>query len=117
MVVHQHLAELDTGQARAVVERVLPDAPRLAYSVLRARIEQAAQDTDPAGPKPAAPPRSPAPGHLPGRPSGAAELCGLDLPEEPAQDAHDRIVALAASWPTGCGRPGWTPRSGRSSPR
>ncbi len=27
-------------------------------------------------------------------PSGAAELCGLDLPEEPAQDAHDRIVAL-----------------------
>jgi hypothetical protein len=28
-------------------------------------------------------------------PSGAAELCGLDLPEDPAQDAHDRIVALA----------------------
>ena len=90
------LAELDTTQARAVVEQVLPDAPRLAYSVLRARIEKAAEDTDPAwaeARRAAAIARRRVTFRV--APSGAADLCGLDLPEEPAQDAHDRIVALA----------------------
>jgi hypothetical protein len=41
------LAELDTTQARAVVEQVLPDAPRLPFRVLRTRIEKAAQALDP----------------------------------------------------------------------
>ena len=41
------LAELDTTQARTVVERVLPAAPRLAFQALRRRIEQAAEAVDP----------------------------------------------------------------------
>jgi hypothetical protein len=90
------LAELDTTQARAVVDQVLPDAPRLAFGVLRERIEKAAEDTDPAwaeARRAAAIARRRVSFRV--APSGAADLCGLDLPEEPAQDAHDRIVALA----------------------
>ena len=90
------LAELDTRQARTVVDDVLPDAPRLAYGVLRERIEKAAHDTDPGwaeARRAAAIARRRVSFRV--APSGAAELCGLDLPEEPAQDAHDRIVALA----------------------
>ncbi len=89
------LAELDTTQARTVVERVLPAAPRLAFQALRRRIEQAAEALDPdwaAARRAAAITRRRVSFAI--APSGAAELCGLDLPEEPAQDAHDRIVAL-----------------------
>ncbi|NMO91168.1 HNH endonuclease signature motif containing protein [Actinomycetospora sp. TBRC 11914] len=90
------LADLDTAQARTVVERVLPDAPRLPFGVLRARIEAAAEAVDSdwaAAWRAAAIARRRVTFRV--APSGAAELCGLDLPEEPAQDAHDRIVALA----------------------
>jgi hypothetical protein len=90
------LADLDTPQARTVVDRILPAAPRLPFGVLRARIEQAAEDVDPdwaAARRAAAITRRRVSFRI--APSGAAELCGLDLPEEPAQDAHDRIVALA----------------------
>jgi Domain of unknown function (DUF222) len=90
------LAELDTTQARTVVERVLPDAPRISFGVLRVRIEKAAEDIDPGW---AAARRNAAIARrrvtFRTAPSGATDLCGLDLPEEPAQDAHDRIVALA----------------------
>lgn len=89
------LAELDTGQARTVVERVLPVAPRLAFRPLRERIEAEAEAVDPAW---AEARRAAAIAHsrvtFRTAPSGAAELCGLDLPEEPAQDAHDRSPAL-----------------------
>ena len=90
------LAGLDTTQARAVVDRLLPAAPGLAFGVLRARVEKAASDTDPAW---AEARRAAAVARrrvaLRTAPSGALDLCGLDLPEEPALDAHDRIVALA----------------------
>jgi hypothetical protein len=90
------LAELDTAQARTVVERVLPVAPGLAFKPLRERIEAEAEAVDPAW---AEARRAAAIAHsrvtFRTAPSGAAELCGLDLPEETAQDAHDRIVALA----------------------
>ncbi len=89
------LADLDTDQARTVVERVLPAAPRLAFRALRNRIEKEAEAVDPAwaaARRAAAIARRRVSFRI--APSGAAELCGLDLPEEPAQDAHDRIVAL-----------------------
>ena len=90
------LADLDTTQARTVVDQVLPAAPTLAFQTLRLRIEKAAQAVDPdwaAARRAAAIARRRVAFRV--APSGAAELCGLDLPEEPAQDAHDRIVALA----------------------
>ena len=90
------LAELDTTQARTVVERVLPAAPQLAFTPLRERIEAEAKAVDPAWAE-ARRAAAIAQSRVTFRtaPSGAAELCGLDLPEEPAQDAHDRILALA----------------------
>jgi hypothetical protein len=89
------LADLDTEQAREVVDRVLPAAPELAFRALRHRIEANAEAVDPrwaAARRAAAIARRRVSFGI--APSGAAELCGLDLPEEPAQDAHDRIVAL-----------------------
>jgi hypothetical protein len=90
------VADLDDAQAREVVDRVLDAAPRLAFTALRARVAAEAAAVDPGWferRRAAAIARRRV--SLRVGPSGAAELCGLDLPEDPAQDAHDRIVALA----------------------
>ena len=90
------VADLDDAQAREVVERVLDAAPRLGFLALRQRVALAAGAVDPGW---AERRRAAAIARrrvtLRSAPSGAAELCGLDLPEDPAQDSHDRIVALA----------------------
>ena len=89
------LADLDEAQARVVVERLLAQAPGLAFGRLRTRVEQTAQAVDPgwaAARRAAAIARRRVGFRV--APSGAAELCGWDQPEEAAQDAHDRIVAL-----------------------
>ncbi len=89
------VADLDDAQAREVVERVLDAAPRLGFLALRQRVALAAGAVDPGW---AERRRAAAIARrrvtLRSAPSGAAELCGLDLPEDPAQDSHDRIVAL-----------------------
>lgn len=90
------VADLDDAQAREVVDKVLDAAPRLAFTALRARVAAEAAAVDPGWferRRAAAIARRRV--SLRVGPSGAAELCGLDLPEDPAQDAHDRIVALA----------------------
>ncbi|WP_084682035.1 HNH endonuclease signature motif containing protein [Actinomycetospora chiangmaiensis] len=90
------VADLDDAQARAVVEEVLEQAPSLGYTELRRLVGRVAMAVDPGW---AERRRAAAVARrrvaLRSAPSGAAELCGLDLPEDPAQDAHDRIVALA----------------------
>ncbi len=89
------LADLDDTQARSVVERVLPLAPRLPFRALRLKIEAEAEAVDDgwaAARRAAAIARRRVSFRI--APSGAAELCGLDLPEDPAQDSYDRIVAL-----------------------
>ncbi|MEJ2869089.1 DUF222 domain-containing protein [Actinomycetospora sp. OC33-EN08] len=90
------VADLDDAQAREVVEQVLDAAPTLPYTALRQRVARVAAAVDPdwwERRRAAAVARRRV--TLRSAPSGAAELCGLDLPEDPAQDAHDRIVALA----------------------
>ncbi|GAA4823420.1 hypothetical protein GCM10023201_06810 [Actinomycetospora corticicola] len=95
-IVVDLVADLDDDQARAVVEEIVESAPSLGYAALRALVGRVAMAVDPAWAE-----RRRAAGiarrrvALRSAPSGAAELCGLDLPEDPAQDAHDRIVALA----------------------
>ncbi|WP_433798657.1 DUF222 domain-containing protein [Actinomycetospora sp. CA-084318] len=90
------VADLDDEQARAVVEEVLEQAPPLGYTELRRLVGRVAMAVDPQW---AERRRAAAVARrrvaLRSAPSGAVELCGLDLPEDPAQDAHDRIVALA----------------------
>jgi hypothetical protein len=89
------VADLDDAQAREVVDRVLEAAPGLAFTALRLRVAREAAAVDPGW---AERRRAAAIAcrrvTLRSAPSGAAELCGLDLPEDPAQDSHDRIVAL-----------------------
>ena len=90
------VAELDDAQARRVVDLLLGRAPGWSYRQLRDRVESTAKAVDPGwaeARKAAAIARRrlvfrPAP-------SGSADLSGLDLPPESAQDAYDRIVALA----------------------
>jgi hypothetical protein len=90
------VADLDDEQARRVVELLLGRAQQLPHKQLRDRVESTAKAVDPGwaeARKAAAIARRrlvfrPAP-------SGSADLSGLDLPPEPAQDAYDRIVALA----------------------
>ena len=90
------VADLDDAQARRVVDDVLDAAPTLAFQALRQRVALHASAVDPGW---AERRRAAAIARrrvtLRSAPSGAAELCGLDLPEDPAQDSHDRIVALA----------------------
>ncbi|HEY2226121.1 DUF222 domain-containing protein, partial [Actinomycetospora sp.] len=90
------VAELDDAQARLVVERLLGRAPGWTYAQLQDRIEAEAKAVDP-GWAEARQAAAVARRRLLFRaaPSGSTELCGLDLPPEPAQDAYDRIVALA----------------------
>ncbi|MCD2197972.1 DUF222 domain-containing protein [Actinomycetospora endophytica] len=89
------VADLDDAQARLVVERLLGRAPTLTHAQLRARVEATAAAVDPGwaeARKAAAIARRRV--SLRAAPSGSAELSGVDLPPEPAQDAYDRIVAL-----------------------
>ena len=90
------VADLDDAQARKVVDDVIDAAPKLAFAALRQRVALHAAAVDPGW---AERRRAAAVARrrvtLRSAPSGAAELCGLDLPEDPAQDSHDRIVALA----------------------
>jgi hypothetical protein len=90
------VADLDDAQARKVVDEVLDAAPTLAFLALRQRVARVAASVDDEW---AERRRAAAIARrrvtLRSAPSGAAELCGLDLPEDPAQDSHDRIVALA----------------------
>jgi hypothetical protein len=90
------VADLDDAQARKVVDEVLDAAPTLAFVALRQRVARVAASVDREW---AERRRAAAIARrrvtLRSAPSGAAELCGLDLPEDPAQDSHDRIVALA----------------------
>ncbi|MCD2193321.1 DUF222 domain-containing protein [Actinomycetospora endophytica] len=89
------VADLDDAQARLVVERLLGRAPTLTHAQLRARVEATAAAVDPGwaeARKAAAIARRRV--SLRVLPSGSAELSGVDLPPEPAQDAYDRIVAL-----------------------
>ena len=90
------VADLDDAQARIVVDRLLGRAPELTYGQLRTRVEKTAEAVDPAWAE-ARLAAALARARVIARtaPSGAAELCGLDLPFEQADQAHDRIVALA----------------------
>jgi hypothetical protein len=91
------LADLDDAQAREVVDRLVDRAPGWTYQQLREAVERAAKAVDPAwaeARKAAAIARRRVVFGI--EPSGAAALRGLDLPLDPAQDSHDRIVALAA---------------------
>ena len=90
------VADLDDHQAREVVDKVLDAAPTLAFTALRQRVGREAAAVDPdwyERRRAAAIARRRV--TLRSAPSGAAELSGRDLPEDPAQDAHHRIVALA----------------------
>ncbi|HEX4609133.1 MAG TPA: DUF222 domain-containing protein, partial [Urbifossiella sp.] len=95
-IVVSTVAELDDAQARRVVELLLGGAPGWSYKKLGDRVEATAKAVDPGwaeARKAAAIARRRV--VLRPAPSGAADLSGLDLPPEPAQDAFDRIVALA----------------------
>ncbi|MDL5160408.1 DUF222 domain-containing protein, partial [Actinomycetospora termitidis] len=97
-VIVDLVADLDDAQAREVVEEIIDAAAGLPYTALRQRVARVAAAVDPdwwERRRAAAVARRRV--TLRSAPSGAAELCGLDLPEDPAQDAHDRIVALAAA--------------------
>ncbi|MCD2195739.1 hypothetical protein LQ327_20415 [Actinomycetospora endophytica] len=89
------VAELDDAQAREVIDRLLGRALELPHGRLRERAEATAKAVDPGwaeARKAAAIARRRV--SLRAAPSGSAELSGVDLPPEPAQDAYDRIVAL-----------------------
>ncbi|MFC5066367.1 DUF222 domain-containing protein, partial [Actinomycetospora atypica] len=90
------VADLDDTQARAVVDKVLDAAPGLAFTALKQLVGREAAAVDPEW---AERRRAAAIARrrvtLRSAPSGAVELSGRDLPEDPAQDAHHRIVALA----------------------
>lgn len=104
------LADLDTDQAREVVERVLPDAPRLAFQALRRRIELNAEAVDPdwaAARRAAAIARRRVSFGI--APSGAADL----VPS--AGPAYG--VALISRHPAVCPRNrGWPSRPGSARP-
>ena len=112
------LAELDTRQARTVVDDVLPDAPRLAYGVLRERIEKAAHDTDPGwaeARRAAAIARRRVSFRV--APSGRRSCAGWTCPRNPPRTPTTASSPSPATSPANCAPPATTPRSGRSSPR
>ncbi len=90
------LVDLDDEQAREVVDRLVSRAPGWSYQQLREKVESEAKAVDPGW---AEARRAAAVARrrvvFGTEPSGAAALRGLDLPLDPAQDSHDRIVALA----------------------
>jgi hypothetical protein len=112
------LAELDTAQARTVVERVLPVAPGLAFKPLRERIEAEAEAVDPAW---AEARRAAAIAHSrvtfrtapPAPRSCVGSTCPRNQPRTPTTGSSPS----PSSSPAGCAAPGWTPLSARSAPR
>ena len=88
--------ELDDAQARRVVEKLLGRAARLTHAELRRAAEKEAAAVDP-GWAEARRAAAVARARVIARcaPSGAAELSGLDLPEDLALEAHAHVVALA----------------------
>jgi hypothetical protein len=88
--------ELDDAQARVVVERLLGRARELTHPELARKAEKAAADVDPAwheARRAAAVARARVVARS--APSGAAELSGLDLPEDLALEGHSHVVAVA----------------------
>ena len=88
--------ELDDAQARGVVERLLGQARELTHPELGGGREKEAAAVDP-GWHEARRAAAVARARVIARsaPSGAAELSGLDLPEDLALEAHGHVVALA----------------------
>ncbi len=90
------LRELDDAQAREVLERLLGRAARLTHRELARQVEKAAGDVDPSwyeARRAAAVARARVVARS--APSGAAELSGLDLPEDDALAAYGHVVAVA----------------------
>jgi hypothetical protein len=88
--------ELDDAQARRVVERLLGRAATLTHPELRRAAENEAAAVDPGwyeARRAAAVARARVVARSAA--SGAAELSGLDLPEDLALEAHAHVVALA----------------------
>ena len=88
--------DLDDAKARLVVARVLGQAPELSHRALTTLTEKTAADVDPdwdEARRAAAIARARVLARI--APSGAAELSGLDLPVEPAVEAHGHVVAVA----------------------
>jgi hypothetical protein len=88
--------DLTDAQARLVVARVLGQAAELSHGALTTLTEKTAADVDPdwaEARRAAAIARARVLARI--GPSGAAELSGLDLPVEPAVEAHGHVVAVA----------------------
>ena len=88
--------DLDDAAAREVIARLLGRAPALVHGALADLAEKTAAEVDPAwyeARRRAAEARARVVART--APSGAAELCGLDLPHDPAREAYDHVVALA----------------------
>jgi hypothetical protein len=88
--------DLDDAAAREVIARILGQAADLTHGVLGALAEKTAGEVDPdwyEARRQAAEARARVVART--APSGAAELCGLDLPHDPAREAYDHVVALA----------------------
>jgi hypothetical protein len=88
--------DLDDAQAREVIARILGRAPDLVHGALAALAEKTAAEVDHdwyEARRQAAEARARVVARI--APSGAAELCGLDLPHDPAREAYDHVVALA----------------------
>ncbi|NMO94164.1 DUF222 domain-containing protein, partial [Actinomycetospora sp. TBRC 11914] len=90
------LRELDDAQARRVVELLLEGTPQWTHAELTGQVEKTAAAIDP-GWAEARRAAAVARARVVARsaPSGAAELCGYDLPEDLALEAHSHVVALA----------------------
>ncbi len=88
--------DLDDAQAREVIARILGRAAELTHPALGALAEKTAAEVD-SGWAEARRRAAEARARVVARtaPSGAAELCGLDLPHDPAREAYDHVVALA----------------------
>jgi hypothetical protein len=90
------LRDLDDEQARLVVSRVLGRAPELPHGALATLTEKTAASVDEdwaEARRRAAEARARVVARI--GPSGAAEISGLDLPVDPALEAHGHVVALA----------------------
>jgi hypothetical protein len=88
--------DLDDAQAREVIARILSRAPGLVHGALATLTEKTAAEVDhhwSEARRRAAEARARVVSRV--APSGAAELCGLDLPLDPAREAYDHVVALA----------------------
>jgi hypothetical protein len=88
--------DLDDAQACEVIARILGRAPGLVHGALATLAEKTAAEVDRdwyEARRQAAEARARVVSRL--APSGAAELCGLDLPHDTAREAYDHVVALA----------------------